>query len=202
MKELELVNTVIPQDIVFNLGEHYEFAWLPDRVPEFYRVMFFTVAEVLKHYKSKEENPKLGFIFKDLKGNFKFGAIMNYHAPEDGDDDDGNYTLEFTLNEKDMSDIPVPVDSQSDMFITCVSKIAHDVMGGQFKSMQYCNNLFCEFIDTLVTYLDKNAIADDELNVVLKGIFTATITCKKDKKVITLVPGEMVKQAIKRDVEL
>ena len=205
MKELELKQTAIPNEMTLNLMEHYDFKWVANMVPDLYRTVFFTIAEILKHYKSKNENPRVGFILKDLKGNFKIGAIMNYHAPEDGadsEDDKGNYTLEFTLNEKDMTDVYVPADSQSDLFITCATNKANEVMGGRFKTFEFCNNLFCESIDTLATYLDKNAIAEDELSVVFRGVFVATVGCKKDKKTFTIVPGEMVKQIIKGDINL
>lgn len=205
MKELELKETAISEEMTYNLMEHYELTWLASRVPDFYRVVFFTIAEILKNYKSKNENPQVGFILKDLNGNFKIGAIMNYHAPEDGadtEDDKGNYTLEFTLNEKDMADVYVPADSQSDVFITCATNKANEIMSGRFKTFEFCNNLFCESIDTLITYLDKNAIAEDEFSVVYRGVFVATVSCKKDKKTFTIVPGEMVKQIIKGDSNL
>ena len=107
MKEFELATSAIPAELTYNLMEHYDMAWAANRTPGLYRVVFFTIAEILKHYKSKS-NPKVGFELKDTNGTFKFGAILSYHAPEDGsddgDDDKGNYTLEFTMNEADMAD--------------------------------------------------------------------------------------------------
>ena len=122
MKQVELKETSILGEVVFNLMEHHQLIMTADRIPDLYRTVFFTIAEILKHYKSKS-NPRVGFIMKDNNGAFKFGAILNYHAPEEDDDGDdkGNYTLEFTIDEKDMTDLDVTVDNHSDMFATAAT---------------------------------------------------------------------------------
>ena len=65
LKELELKQTAIPNEMTLNLMEHYDFKWVANMVPDLYRTVFFTIAEILKHYKSKNENPRVGFILKD-----------------------------------------------------------------------------------------------------------------------------------------
>lgn len=203
MKEFELTNSAIPGELTYNLMENYDLVWMSDRTPGLYRVVFFTIAEILKHYKSKS-NPRVGFILKDTNGAFKFGAVLNYHAPdeEDDGDDKGNYTLEFTLDEKDMQDLDVTVDNHSDLFVLSAGKLVTDIMYGRFKSMEYCNDLFIECIDTLVKFLDANALENEEVSVVYKGVFTATVTVEGAEKVITITPGEMIKQFIKGDAAL
>ena len=71
MKEFELTTSAIPAELSYNLMENYELVWMSDRTPGLYRVVFFTIAEILKHYKSKS-NPRVGFILKDKNGAFKF----------------------------------------------------------------------------------------------------------------------------------
>lgn len=205
MKEFELATSAIPAELTYNLMEHYDLAWAANRTPGLYRVVFFTIAEILKHYKSKS-NPKVGFELKDTNGAFKFGAILSYHAPEDGsddgDDDKGNYTLEFTLNEADMVDMDIKTDNHSDIFIAAATKKALDIMYGKFATMEYCTNLFVESIDTLVKFMDANASETEEVNVVYKGVFTATVVIEGGEKIITITPGEMIKQYIKGDSAL
>ena len=204
MKEFDFKESAIPQEFTFNLMEHHEFIWVANRTAGLYRVVFFTIAEMLKHYKSKTTT-RVGFILKDTNGQFKFGAVLNYHAPEEGDDSDddkGNYTLEFTLNEEDLKDCDMVVDNHSDLFVTCATKYASDVMYARFTTMEYCNILFIEAIDTLVKFLDANASETDEVSVVYKGVFTATVTVVGGNKVISIVPGEMIKQFIKGDASL
>lgn len=203
MKELKFDKSAIPQEFTYNLMEHHDYIWAAVRTPGLYRIMFFTIAEILKHYKSKT-TPRVGFILKDLNGQFKFGAVLNYHAPEEDteDDDKGNYTLEFTLNEADMGDCDIVVDNHSDLFITCVTRHASEILNARFTKMEYCNTIFCEAIDTLVKFLDANASEAEEVSVVYDDVFTATVSVEGGKKMISIVPGSMIKQYIKGDASL
>jgi hypothetical protein len=204
MKEFELASSPIPAEMAYNMLENYDMAWAADRVAGLYRVVFMTIAEILKHYKSKKE--PVGFILKDNNGAFKFGAILTYHEPEEGeaneDDDKGNYTLEFTIKEDDLKDIHVVADNHSDIFVDCSGRKAAQIMNGRFINMESCNCLFIESIDTLVKFLDANASEAEEVAVVYRGIFTATVAVEGGEKVIDIVPGEMVKQYIKGDSAL
>ena len=205
MKEIVFTESAISAELTYNLMEHFNYAWVSDRTPGLYRVIFFTIADILKHKKSKS-TPKIGFKLKDVNGNFKFGGILIYHAPEDGaddaDDDKGNYTLEFTLHEDDMEDLDVVIDNHNDIFIECAGRNASIIMYGRFLSMVYCNNLFTEAIDTLIKFMDVNASPNEEVSVDYKGVFTATVSVEGDEKVISIVPGEMIKQFIKGDSTL
>lgn len=205
MKEFELKESTIPAELSYNMMEHFNYGWAANRAPGIYRVFFFTIADILKHKKSKN-NPRVGFMLKDNNGNFKFGAILAYHAPEDGsddaDDDKGNYTLEFTLNAADMEDLDLVLDNHTDIFIECAGRKAQEIMYGRFLTMEFCNNIFIEVIDTLIKFMDANAIPNEEVSVVYKGIFTATVFVDGDEKVISIVPGEMIKQFIKGDTTL
>ena len=148
MKEFEFKETSIIQEYTLVMGERYEVNWPAARTPGLYRTVMYTIAAILKNYKSKSK--RIGFKLKDKNGEFKFGAILNYHAPEEGDnedDDAGNYTLEFTFYEDDMTDLDAVYDNYSDIFIMCSNKYAHDIMNGKFCSAEYCNILFIEAIN-------------------------------------------------------
>ena len=75
-------------------------------------------------------------------------------------------------------------------------------MSCRFVSMEYCNNIFVEAIDTLIKFMDANATEDGEFTVVYNGVFTATVTVEGGEKIISIVPGEMIKQYIKGDNSL
>lgn len=204
-KTINFDESAIPAEYTLNLLEHYQLAWVNNRTAGIYRVVFTTMAKMLKERKSKS-TPKVGFILKDSSGGFRFGAIMTYHAPDNeadaSDDDKGNYTLEFTLNPDDMKDMDVTIDNHSDMFVMVTADTAQDIMYGRFKSMEFTNNLFIEAIDTLVKYLDANAIENDEFIVEYRGVFTASVTVEGGEKFISIVPGEMIKQIVKGDISL
>ena len=201
----DFTETSISQELTFNLMEHYNLIWATNRCPGLYRTIFFTMANILRFKKSKS-TPKVGFILKDANDNFKIGAILTYHAPEDNinteDDDKGNYTLEFTLNKEDMTDMDVVIDNHSDVFIEASGHMAFDIMSCRFLSMEFCNNLFIEAIDTLVKFLDANATEDGDFTVVYNGVFTATVSVEGGEKIISIIPGEMIKQYIKGDNSL
>ena len=204
MKEINFENSAISAELTYNLMEHHNMSFPADRVSGLYRVIFFTIADVLKNKKNKS-NPRIGFVLKDNNGEFKFGAILIYHAPEDSnndDDDRGNYTLEFTLDAKDMEDLDVVYDNHSDAFITSSTITAYNIMTARFMNGQYCNDIFCEAIDTFVKFMDANASETEEVVFVNKGVFTATITVENGEKNINIVPGDMVKQYIKGDSSL
>lgn len=203
MKEFEFKETSIIQEYTLVMGERYEVNWPAARTPGLYRTVMYTIAAILKNYKSKSK--RIGFKLKDKNGEFKFGAILNYHAPEEGDnedDDAGNYTLEFTFYEDDMTDLDAVYDNYSDIFIMCSNKYAHDIMNGKFCSAEYCNILFIEAINVLYKFLDVNASESEDVSVVYKSIFTATVTVEDGKKVFSIVPGEVIKQFIKGDSSL
>ena len=204
MKEFEVAACNLPAELSFNLMENHNMSFNQENAPGIYRVIFFSFADILKHYKSKNL-PKIGFILKDHGGNFKFGAILNYHAPEEGDDtsdDKGNYTLEFTIDANDMNDMDMTVDNHSDIFIECMSRMMSSIMTARFTTTRYCNDVFIEAIDTLIKFLDANASESDETILVYKGVFTASVTVDGDMKTISIVPGEMIKQYIKGDSSL
>lgn len=199
----DFAQTSISQELTYNLMEHHSLIWATNRCPGLYRTIFFTMAHILRYKKSKS-TPKIGFSLKDTNGTFKIGAILTYHAPEDNteDDDKGNYTLEFTLNEADMADLDSIYDNHSDLFISASGQMAFEIMSCRFVNLEYCNNVFIEAIDTLVKFMDANATEDGEFTVVYNGVFTATVSVEGGEKIISIVPGEMIKQYIKGDSSL
>lgn len=203
-KSIELAQSALPQEFSLNLSEHYQFNWVAASTPNFYRVFFFTIARILRQNKSKAAG-KVGFILKGFNGEFKLGAIVTYHNPDEDnneDDDKGNFTLEFSLDEKDFENLDTVLDNHSDVFLVCASQQAQEIMNGRFVTNEYCNQLFIEAADTLIKFLDANATAEDEFELIYKGIFTASVAVENGEKIITIVPGEMIKQFIKGDNSL
>ena len=54
-------------------------------------------------------------------------------------------------------------------------------------------------VKTIKEFLDANADETEEVELVLRGIFTASVVYEDGKKVMSLVPGECIKQVIKND---
>lgn len=194
---VQVDQTGIPTNLRINLKE-YGMLWMESETPMIYRVLFSTMATYLKTVQTKSIE-KQAFVIKDMKGQFKIAAIMTYHKPTDGDEDKGNWSLEFTLNEEDLDNIETIHDNFNDAFFMVANKEVYNANNGRFKSSKHCTDLFCELIDVLVNYLDDNAKQDDVLEVEVPGVFVASVGVEKGKKVMGIVPGEIIRQIVKSD---
>lgn len=197
-KTFEFENTSISSQLnmdLVNMG----YIWAEDRTVGFYKTLFDTIATYLKYYQSKNDE-KIAFKMKDEKGDFKFGAALIYQKPEeDSEEDSGNWYLEFTLNEADLADASREIDNLSDAFYTVIAERANKIMYGSFKSATFMNKLCTVSIDEIVKWLDINASEEEDVNLVLRGIFTASVAVEGGIKVMSIVPGETIKQIIKND---
>lgn len=202
MKTFEFEKTSIPSQFSINMKDNYGHIWVDERTADLYRVLFATITDVLKFNQSKEHS-RIGFILKDDKGNFKFGAVLNYNKPEEGSEEDsGNWYLEFTFDSADMIDLDVELDNHSDVFVRSAANQAMSICYGKFRTTEMMYNTFNCAIDTLIEFLDTNASEVEEMSVNLRGIFTASVAIEDGIKVMSIVPGESIKQAIKSDVAL
>lgn len=177
----------------------YDLTWkLENRTADLYRVLFSSIATSLKAVQSKA-NEKTGFIYKDNNNNFKIGAIMTYIPGTEEADDGGSFNLEFTFNEADMEGMNNLIDNHADTFIRISGNEAMAIMKAGFVSVEYAYNLFEGCIDVLVSWLDRLEEGSEGKEIELAGIFTASCVIEDGKKVMSIVPGEVIKQIIKAD---
>lgn len=201
-KELKFGETSIPGMYQITMRENYGINWVDSRVPDLYRTMFAGIANTLKFYQSKDR-PRVGLTMKDDKGNFKMGAILVFKKPEEGSEEDtGNWYLQMTFDQNDMTDLDESIDNHSDIFVKCAASEAEHFCYGRFRSVEVMYNMFNAAIDELVKFLDKNASETEEVEVTLPGIFTASVAVENGVKVMSIVPGEVIKQIIKNDSAL
>lgn len=203
MANFEFETTAIPSQYSINLKDNFGILWIDAKTADLFRTMFSAIADTLKFNQSKDAK-RIGMTMKDDKGNFKLGAILTFKQPEEGSEEDsGNWYLEFTFDAEDMGELDIELDNHSDIFIRCASEEAQNICYGRFRSTDMMFNLFNCAIDTLVQYLDTAANeATEETNVSLRGIFTATVGVEDGKKVMSIVPGEYIKQIVKNDSAL
>ncbi|MCM1235479.1 MAG: hypothetical protein NC489_35720 [Ruminococcus flavefaciens] len=178
--------------------------WAPSRTEDFYRAMFSSFALAMKPYQSKD-NKRIGLSIKDDKGNFKIGSILGYKKPDDAseEDDTGNWYLQMTFNEEDMTDLTQSTDNHSDVFIRCMYDQANNICYGRFRTVESMYTMINTAIDELTKFLDANATDDGEpVDVTLRGYFTASVGVENGVKVMSVVPGEFVKQLVKEDYAL
>lgn len=202
-KTFDIENTSIPSQMSIDVRDICSGVWPDDRTKGLYRTFFESVASFLKFFQSKNEE-KVVFKLKDEKGDFKFGAILHYQAPEeDSEEDSGNWYLSFSFDEESIgNDYTKEIDNFSETFYEVISNKAREIMYGAFRSRPLMNKLVCIAIDVLRKYLDNNADELEDVNVVYRGIFTASVVVEGGVKIMSIVPGETVKQIIKSDATL
>jgi hypothetical protein len=98
-----------------------------------------------------------------------------------------------------MTDLDREIDNHSDTFVRCAAHEAESICYGRFRNIGYMYSMFNTAIDTLASFLDTNASEIEEVEVSLRGVFTASIAVESGKKVMSIVPGECIKQIIKGD---
>ena len=198
-KKFEFAKTSIPSNYSLNLFDNYNMMWVDTRTADIFRVFFTTVADVLKWHQDKTKS-RIGFRMKDDKGNFVFGAILNYRKPEaDEEDDSGNWYLEFTLDQNEMTDLEAEYDNFSEEFIICSNREADNIASARFEKPEYMTIMYVCVIKTIVDFLDTNASETEEVEVELRGVFRASVVVENGVKVMSIVPGEFIKQIIKAD---
>lgn len=194
-------NSSLPSQYSVNMKERFNFTFADVNAELMYKGMFTSFAFMLRNYRNTSE-PRVGFKFKDDKNNFKFGAILNFKAPnEDSEEDSGNWYLEFTFYEEDMKDLDKEIDNYSDIYVYAAST-AFSELKGRWKSIEWMNQSIVCAIDTLREFLDANASETEEFSIEVDGFFTATVAVENGKKVFGIVPGYHIKQLIKSDSSL
>lgn len=201
-KTFQISETSIPAQVSINLKDDLGLIWLESRTEDLYRVFFSSVADFLKSKQSKEAN-RIGFRLKDDNGKFKFGAILNFQKPEDdSEEDSGNWYLEFTFYESDMENLDVELDNFDTTFNSIIVKNSLEMMYARFRSVDFMYGALNVAIDTLIKFLDTNASETETVDVSQRGIFIASVAIEDGEKVMSIVPGEVIKQIIKNDSAL
>lgn len=201
-KTFEFNETSIPSQFSINLKANYNMTFNDVYTADFFRTILTTFADCCRLKQSKD-NKRIGLILKDDKGNFVFGTILTFEKPEDAaEDDSGNWYLAFTFYEEDMEDLDVCTDNHSREFIQEANMKLYDIMHGHYRDVDTMYKMFIEAIKVLTTFLDVNVTEEEEVEVVLRSVFTATAAIEDGKKIFSIVPGEYIKQIIKDDASL
>lgn len=173
-----------------------------NQVSNLYRVLFRSMAIILKHFEAKA-TPKIGFSLLSDNGDFVIGALLTYQAPDNEDEDDqGNWNLSFTFNKEDMKDCDKLIDSHSDSFVAVAGGEIYSAMFGHFGNSTAVSIMFSEAIETIIRFLDLNTNDGEEAEITLPGIFTASCGFEDGAKAYSIVPGAVVKQIVKDDEAL
>ena len=166
------------------------------------RSIFRSFATTVKYNESKNIK-KLGFAFRDNKGEFKIGTILTYNAPEDEDSDDaGNFVLTMTFSESDMEGCDQLLDARTDMFKTILQTTLFSEANTHCEDSSVLTTVVSEMIDSIKEFLDKNSNdTTEDIELEMKSVFTAGVSIENGVKNYYIIPGFAVKQIIKNDDE-
>lgn len=197
-KVLDLIReTSFTSMFVKNCETNFRFSWLEDHVSPLMKSTLMTVSEILKSRQNKNDE-KICFEIKDLKGNFIFGSILTYTKPAEGEDK-GNWNLEFTFNKSDLEGINSIGDNLNTEYITSLEKNFCDLTHRRFKNPEFLHKVIQMLFVTLSDYMASNAKEGEEFAVELPDYLEAISTVENGEIIISVVPGSIIKQAIKDD---
>lgn len=200
MSKINFKDSSIPGIYSVNLRDRYNIEWIPDRVPKLYDAMIAAITGVLADKKSKTAG-KVAVTITDLKGVLKLAGIVSYHANEN-EDMPGNWTYELTFNAEDIEGITEIYDMNGPEFDLCFRDCIFKMHGIRFFHKDYYRDMLYVAVDTLKEFLDVNAKEDEVVDIDFPGYFTASIGIENGEKVMSIVPGDTMKTAIKSDAIL
>lgn len=182
---------------VKNCQTHFRFSWLEDHVSPLMKSVLMTISEILKSRQNKNDE-KIAFEIKDLKGNFIFGSILTYTKPAE-DEDKGNWNLEFTFNKSDIEGVNSIGDNLNTEYITSLERNFCEMTHRRFKNPEFLHKCVQMIFTTLSDYMASNAKEGEEFAVELPDYLECISTVENGEIIISVIPGSIIKQAIKDD---
>ena len=190
-----LMETAIPNEYTFKMKEA-GFAWVPDDTHVIPVSMFSAIAHYLSAKKRKDAS--VGAKLTTTKGDFLLGATVTYIVNEEDEDMPGNWDLAMTFNEEDFNP-EVELSCNDQAFTNIFCQMADRMYGAYFNANHYIGSIYTLFAMVLKTHLDINAKADDVCSVTIPKAVTAKVVVEDDRKIMSLVPDETLKQIVKDD---
>jgi len=188
------ISAKFSQDIT-NLGVDIQ----PQYTHYLFDSLFMAVSDFLGIVKSKDV--KTALVIADLKGNFRFAALVGYH-PNENEDIPGNWSFEFTFNENDIDKNVKVYNSTDTQFLRVLATCAKDLHNFRYASPELVPDVLVLIIDTLKSWLDLNAVEGEEKTIELPGFFTASVAIENGEKIFSVTPDGNLKRLVKGDAEL
>lgn len=184
------------------------YAFGGDDIPErFFKSFIAATSVYLGKVKVTDPNVAVALVLTDVSGNFKFAGIVEYHENEENKDEPGNWSYVLTLNEEDLTDLESTKEVKKYLygdsaFTTILDKVAYDIGGIEFQRDCYMHACCEILIDTILQVLDTEAVANDTVDIELKGYATFSVSVENDEKVYAVTPDGAMKKLIKDDAAL
>ena len=184
------------------------YAFGGDDIPERMLKSFIAATSVyLGKVKVSDPNVASALVLTDESGNFEFAGIVEYHENEENKDEPGNWSYVLTLNEEDLTDLENTKEVKKylygdDAFKVILDKVAYDIGGIEFQKDSFMYACCKILVETIVQVLDAEAVANDTVDIELKGSVTFSVSVEGDEKVYAVTPDGAMKKLIKDDAAL
>ena len=184
------------------------YAFGGDDIPERMLKSFIAATSVyLGKVKVSDPNVAAALVLTDESGNFEFAGIVEYHENEENKDEPGNWSYVLTLNEEDLTDLENTKEVKKylygdDAFKVILDKVAYDIGGIEFQKDSFMYACCKILVETIVQVLDAEAVANDTVDIELKGYVTFSVSVEGDEKVNAVTPDGAMKKLIKDDAAL
>ena len=191
----------IPNQYGNNLKSRHQMEIAEQTCSDMYKVLFCTMADVVRQKANENPNDrKVACTLNDEKGIFKLGAILTYRAPDsDEEEDSGNWYLEMTFNAEDIEGIENVTSNNDPIFDLFAVQNLSSIVNGTIRDKRWLGILFCTAVDTIKEFLDVNASEEEDISTVMRGVFTASVAVENGIKYMAVIPGETIKQIVKKD---
>lgn len=178
-----------------------------DRPERILKSIISSTSVFLSDHKTVDENTATALVLTDTAGNFKFAAIVEYHANENNSDEPGNWSYVMTFNEKDLSELESKKKVNKLLygdtaFQSICDKVSYDVAAISFQQDHFMYDACLLLFDTIHDVLDAEAKEGEVVDIEIPGYITASVAVENDKKVFSIVPDGHQKNLIKDDSKL
>lgn len=178
-----------------------------DRPERIIKTFFVSIAAALSKIKVTDPDRATALVLKDTSGVFKFAGIVEYHLNKDNPDEPGNWSFSMTFDENDITSLEKKktvnkVLCADDMFIHVFDNVAYDVASIRMESIKYIIDACYLVVETLLQILDREAKANEIVDIEFPGYFVASVSVEKDEKIYAITPEGHLKAIIKDDSAL
>jgi len=196
MKKYE--ETGIDNEILKVMTEKLHYGWDTSFSRDSVKMLIEGLAKYLGEVKDKKVVKAA--VLEDLKGNFHFGAFVEYNQTEDGK---GSFSLTYTFDKDDIKPEFEKVTASNPVLHHILADVGLTKYGISFKSFEgqeFIVPTMCVVADCIKAYLHANVSIDP--TVELEDFFEATAQLDGDAVYYSLTPSAIVKQHIKADADI
>jgi hypothetical protein len=196
MKKYE--ETGIDNEILKVMTEKLHYGWDTSFSRDSVKMLIEGIAKYLGEVKDRKVVKAVSL--EDLKGNFHFGAFVEFHESEDGK---GSFSLTYTFDKDEIKPEFATVTASNPVLHHIIADVGLTKYGVSFRSYEgkeFIIPTMCTVADCIKAYLHANVSIDPAVE--MEDFFTATAEIDGDKVYYSLTPSAIIKQHVKEDASI